>query len=78
MYGRIVFIITCFVFIGFILYFSALHAEIKEIKAEDLIGRETLNFYLPSTEDNLMHYGDEFYGTYYLIMTFFPAAFTPV
>lgn len=57
---------------------ALLQGEIKEIKAEDLVGTETLNFYLPSTEERLIHYGDEFYGKHYLIITFFPAAFTPV
>jgi hypothetical protein len=57
---------------------SMLLGEIKEIEAEDLVGTETLNFYLSSTEDRLIHYGDEYYGKYFLIITFFPAAFTPV
>lgn len=55
-----------------------LRGEIREIGAEDLLGTETLNFYLSSTEDRLIHYGDEYYGKHSLIMTFFPAAFTPV
>ena len=44
----------------------------------ELIGRETLNFTLPSTQDRLINYADEYYGKYHLIITFFPAAFTPV
>ena len=47
-------------------------------KKVELIGRETLNFTLPSTQDRLINYADEYYGKHYLIMTFFPAAFTPV
>ncbi len=47
-------------------------------KAEQLIGRETLNFTLPSTQDRLIHYADEYYGKHHLIITFFPAAFTPI
>ena len=43
-----------------------------------LVGRETLNFTLPSTQDRLINYADEYYGKYHLIITFFPAAFTPV
>lgn len=44
----------------------------------ELVGRETLNFTLPSTQDRLINYADEYYGKYHLIITFFPAAFTPV
>ncbi len=44
----------------------------------DLVGKETLNFTLPSTQDRLINYADEYYGKYHLIITFFPAAFTPV
>ncbi len=47
-------------------------------KKTELIGRETLNFSLPSTQDRLINYADEYYGKYHLIITFFPAAFTPV
>jgi len=53
---------------------SALGAE----KKVDIVGREGLNFTLPSTQDRLINYADEFYGKHYLIITFFPAAFTPV
>ncbi len=44
----------------------------------ELIGKSTVNWYLASTEDRLINYGPEYYEKYYLIMTFFPAAFTPV
>jgi hypothetical protein len=47
-------------------------------KASTLVGKETWNFNLTSTQDRLFNYGDEYYGKAYLIMTFFPAAFTPV
>lgn len=47
-------------------------------KQLELVGRETLNFTLPSTQDRLINYADEYYGKYHLIITFFPAAFTPV
>ncbi len=47
-------------------------------KKLELVGRETLNFTLPSTQDRLINYADEYYGKYHLIITFFPAAFTPV
>ncbi len=59
-----------------LLLFSLSSAEAA--KKAELIGRETLNFTLPSTQDRLINYADEYYGKYHLIITFFPAAFTPV
>lgn len=47
-------------------------------KKMELIGRETLNFTLPSTQDRLINYAEEYYGKHHLIITFFPAAFTPI
>jgi hypothetical protein len=43
-----------------------------------MIGSPTINFSLASTQDRLISYGQEYYGRYNLIITFFPAAFTPV
>lgn len=43
-----------------------------------LIGTPTINFSLASTQDRLINYGNEYYGRHNLIITFFPAAFTPV
>ena len=42
-----------------------------------LVGQETSNFSLPSSQDRLVNYANEYYGKYHLIITFFPAAFTP-
>jgi hypothetical protein len=50
----------------------------KAAKKVELIGQEALNFTLPSTQDRLINYCDEYYGKYHLIITFFPAAFTPI
>ena len=47
-------------------------------KVEALIGREILNFTLTSTHDRLINYADEYYGKHHLIVTFSPAAFTPI
>jgi hypothetical protein len=44
----------------------------------ELIGKRTLGWFLASTQDRLINYGPEYYDKYSLIMTFFPAAFTPV
>jgi hypothetical protein len=57
-----------------LLPFSALAA--KEEKS--LIGDEVPFFTLPSSQDRAINYLNEYYGKYYLVMTFFPAAFTPV
>jgi hypothetical protein len=48
----------------------------KEEKS--LIGEEVLFFTLPSTHDRAINYLSEYYGKHHLIMTFFPAAFTPI
>jgi peroxiredoxin len=47
-------------------------------KEKSLVGEETLYFSLPSTQDRLINYLDEYYGKHHLIVTFFPAALTPV
>lgn len=61
--------------------FALLLLPISNVEAEkkfELIGRDTLNFTLPSTQDRTINYADEYYGKHHLIITFFPAAFTPV
>jgi len=57
-----------------LLPFSALGAK----EERSLIGNETPFFTLPSTHDRAINYVSEYYGKHHLIMTFFPAAFTPV
>ncbi len=47
-------------------------------KQSPLIGRETLNFTLPSSQDRVINYAEEYYGRHHLIITFFPAAYTPI
>jgi hypothetical protein len=66
------------VFLPLLLLFFLLLSNVEAAKKVELIGRETLNFTLPSTQDRLINYADEYYGKYHLIVTFFPAAFTPV
>jgi hypothetical protein len=63
-------------YLFFLFLFSFSNAEAA--KKIELIGRETLNFTLPSTRDRLINYAEEYYGKHHLIITFFPAAFTPV
>ena len=55
-----------------LIFFS--NVEAKEVQ---LVGGEAPNFSLPSTQDRLINYADEYYGKHHLIITFFPAAFTP-
>jgi len=57
----------------FSLPLSGFAAEVKT-----LIGQETLFFELSSTQDRLISYLSEYYGKHHLIITFFPAAFTPI
>ncbi len=62
-----------------IIFWSLLGAETVEAQKKlNLIGRETVHFTLPSTEDRPISYSEEYYGKYNLIITFFPAAFTPL
>jgi len=42
------------------------------------IGDEAPGFTLPSSQDRLVDYYKDYYGKHHLIITFFPAAFTPV
>jgi hypothetical protein len=60
----------------FFIFLPLLNAEAA--KKVELVGQEALNFTLPSTQDRVINYADEYYGKYYLIITFFPAAFTPI
>ena len=45
--------------------------------AELKIGKEAPGFTLPSSQDRLVDYYRDYYGKHHLIITFFPAAFTP-
>jgi hypothetical protein len=42
------------------------------------VGDEAPSFTLPSSQDKLVDYYKDYYGRHHLIITFFPAAFTPV
>jgi hypothetical protein len=41
------------------------------------IGRDAPWFALPSSESRLVDYAKDYFGKHHLVMTFFPAAFTP-
>ena len=70
-----------FVFLVFLslLVFLFLSPRNSQAAAKtELIGKSTIGWFLASTEDRLINYGPEYYEKNYLIMTFFPTAFTPV
>lgn len=46
--------------------------------AEECVGMGGFDFSLPSTHDRLSVYAKDYYGKHHLVLTFFPAAFTPV
>jgi hypothetical protein len=41
------------------------------------IGRDAPWFTLPSSQGRLVDYAKDYFGKHHLVMTFFPAAFTP-
>ena len=55
------------------LFVSALGNAWDELR----IGKEAPGFMLPSSEDRLVDYYRDYYGKHHLVITFFPAAFTP-
>jgi len=72
--GRLSWILFMLVFFVF---FTSSHTMAAGKESSTLLGKETWNFNLAATQDRLVNYGDDYYGKSYLIMTFFPAAFTP-
>jgi hypothetical protein len=42
------------------------------------IGQDAPWFTLPSSQGRLVDYAKDYFGKHHLVMTFFPAAFTPV
>jgi peroxiredoxin len=46
--------------------------------AQVKVGDEAPSFTLPTSQGKLADYYKDYYGKHHLIMTFFPAAFTPV
>ncbi len=43
-----------------------------------LVGTSAPLFSLASSQDRLVNYETDYYGRHHLVLTFFPAAFTPV
>ena len=59
---------------GFFISMFALGNAWAQVK----VGDEAPSFTLPSSQDKLVDYYKDYYGKHHLIITFFPAAFTPV
>ena len=68
----------CLAFLCLLVFLLLSAPEGQAAAKTELIGKTTIGWYLASTEDRLINYGPEYYEKNYLIMTFFPAAFTPV
>jgi hypothetical protein len=66
------------IFIFLLLLFLLPLSDAEAKKKVEWVGREAPNFTLPSTHDRVINYAEEYYGKHHLIITFFPAAFTPV
>jgi peroxiredoxin len=62
----------------YLIVFLSIIILIRNSGAEIKIGDEAPSFTLPSTQDRLVDYYKDYYGKYHLIITFFPAAFTPI
>ena len=57
--------------LGFLFTLGISWAQLK-------VGDEAPSFVLPSSQDKLVDYYRDYYGKHHLIITFYPAAFTPV
>lgn len=66
-----------FLLLAFFLSIS-IKAEAADPYSPIKIGDEVYPFSLPSSEGKLVDYYKDYYGKYHLIITFFPAAFTPI
>ncbi len=69
-------LLTIAVFSAWLLPFE--NGAVAEESGTSLVGTRTTNFSLSSDRDRLVNYGHDYYGKHHLIITFFPAAFTPV
>lgn len=56
----------------------ALHAAENDVPPLKGIGDSAPIFTLASNQDSLFSYDKDVYGKHHLVLTFFPAAFTPV
>jgi hypothetical protein len=61
-----------------LVFFLILVLTLGNAWAQLKVGDEAPSFTLPSSQDRLVDYYKDYYGKHHLIITFFPAAFTPV
>jgi hypothetical protein len=65
-------------FMALLIIFPFLVLTVGNAWAELKVGDEAPAFVLPSSQDKLIDYYKDYYGKHHLIITFFPAAFTPI
>jgi hypothetical protein len=64
--------------LSLLLTFGISWADVEGVSFAPLkVGKEAPWFTLPSSQDRLVDYAKDYFGKHHLIMTFFPAAFTP-
>lgn len=68
------------VFVSFVLLLLniLIKAEAADPFSPIKVGDEAYSFTLPSSQGKLVDYYKDYYGKYHLVITFFPAAFTPI
>ena len=71
-------IISFSILLSMVLAFGSAWAGIATPDSPGKVGDEAYTFTLPSSQGKLVDYYKDYYGKYNLVMTFFPAAFTPV
>jgi len=64
--------------LSFLILFGAVSIAWAQPARPLKVGDEAPSFQLPSSQDRLVDYYRDYYGKSHLIITFFPAAFTPV
>ena len=64
-------------FLSLLLGAGVFWADSASSSAGVKVGDEVFAFVLPSSQGKLVDYYQDYYGKYHLVLTFFPAAFTP-
>ncbi len=67
-----------FLVMALIVFPALLFCATGSVWAQLKVGDEAPSFTLPSSQGKLVDYYKDYYGKHHLVMTFFPAAFTPV
>jgi hypothetical protein len=71
-------VVSINIVLSMILAFGSAWAGFATPDTPGKVGDEAYTFTLPSSQGKLVDYYKDYYGKYNLVMTFFPAAFTPV